>query len=171
MTVDAELLQVLEQLPDLVHIRFAVNGGVGEDLEPALLGGLDSFNGHFKDAFALDGQVVVFLHAVQVNVENQTRVGRKFFQFFGEEHPVGAELDISAAIQDALDQGAYFGVEQRLATADGNHGGSALVDSAQALLERQALANAGFVLPDAAAARTGKVAGVQRLQHHHKREA
>ena len=120
-----------------------------------------------EDAFALHGDVVVLLHAVQVHVEEEALVGLEFVQPLLDEHAVGAEVDVAVAFQDAGDQFADLRVHHRLAAADRNHGRAALVDRGQALFERYALGDGGFVFADSAAAGAGEIAGVQRLEHQH----
>src|SRR5216684_3706936 len=76
-----------------------------------------------------------------------------------------------AAIENLLAQLGDFGIEQRLTPANGDHWRATLVHGLQALLERQSLADRCLVLPNAPATGARKVAGMQRLQHHHQREA
>ncbi len=70
----------------------------------------------------------------------------------------------------SLRQPADLRIDHRLAAADGDDRRAALVRRRQALLDRHDFVDRGFVLADAAAARAGQVAGVQRLEHHHHRK-
>ena len=69
MAVDAELLQVLEQLPISFMSVSLIDRGVGADQETGCLGRFDAFDGCVEHAFALHRHVVILLHAVQVDVE------------------------------------------------------------------------------------------------------
>ena len=112
----------------------------------------------------------ILFHPVEVDVEEETRIRLELLQFLPEKHSVRAQVDMAVAREDLHAKPGDVGIQQRLASADGNDGRAALVDRGEALLERDALADGLLVLADAAAARAGKVAGVERLQHQDQRE-
>ena len=98
-------------------------------------------------------------------------VGRlELVELLADEHPVGAEEDDLLPLQDLGDQLADAGVDHRLAAADRDDRGAALVDGVEAFLDRELLLDRRFVLADPAAAGAGQVAGVQRLEHQDHRE-
>src|ERR1019366_8428747 len=169
--VHVELPQVFEQLLDLPHIGLFVDRGVGADLEAGLLGDLDTLDGQIENAFALDGQVVILPHAIQVDVEVEALIRREFADPLLDEHAVGAKVNMAVALQDARCQLADLRIHHGFAAADGNHRRAALIHRGQALLERHPLGDGGFVLAYAPAAGAGEVAGVQRLQHQDDGEA
>ena len=70
----------------------------------------------------------------------------------------------------SLRQPADLRIDHRLAAADRNDRRAAFVHRCQALLDGQHFVDRGLVFADAAAARAGQVAGVQRLEHHHQRK-
>src|SRR5262249_20883417 len=131
----------------------------------------DALDRRLEHALALDGLVVRLFQAVEVDVEEEAAVGRKLVQALRDEHAVGAEVDVLAALEDAFDGGADLGVDHRLAAADADDGGAGLVDGGEALGEGELFLDGLRVFADAAAAGAGEVAGVQRLQHQHQREA
>ena len=73
-------------------------------------------------------------------------------------------------LEDLGDQLADARVDHRLAAADRDDRGAALVDRVEALLDRELLLDRRLVLADPAAAGAGQVAGVQRLEHQDQRE-
>src|SRR6266566_368096 len=99
MPIDAELLQVLEHLPDLIHVGFFEDGGIRKHLEAAGLGRPDAVDGFLENALALYRNIVVLLHAVQVDIEDQTGGRLEIFQALAEEPTVGAQLDVTAALE------------------------------------------------------------------------
>ena len=104
-------------------------------------------------------------------LKKKREVGAELVQPLLGEHAVGAEVDVLAALEDAGHQGADLGVDHRLAAADAHDGGAGLVHGIQALLDGEAVLEVGGVFADAPAAGAGEVAGVQRLEHQHEREA
>ncbi len=137
---------------------------------PAALAALMPSNGFAEHAVALDADIVRLLETVEVHVEEQTRGGLEFREPLADEHAVGAEVDVLLAREDFARQPPDFGIDHRLAAADGNDRRSAIVHRRQALLDRQNFVDRRLILANAAAARAGEIAGVQRLEHHHERE-
>src|SRR5207244_602972 len=66
---------------------------------------------------------------------------------------------------------ADLGRQRRLAAGDGHHGGAALLDGGQTLLDAQVLAEHVAGILDLAAAGAGQVAAEERLQHQDQRVA
>ena len=87
-----------------------------------------------------------------------------------DEHAVGAEVDDLLALEDLGRQLADAGVDHRLAAADRDDRGAALVDGVEALLDRELLLDRRLVLADPPAAGAGQVAGVERFEHQDHRE-
>ena len=69
------------------------------------------------------------------------------------------------------DDGVDFLVQQRFAAGDGDHRSAAFIDRGQAFVDRQPLIEDLVGIIDLAAARAGKVAAEQRLEHEHQRIA
>ena len=65
-------LQILEEFGDFLQIGLLVNRGVGANHESRVFGGPDAVDGLPEHPFALDAKIVRCLHAVQVNVEEET---------------------------------------------------------------------------------------------------
>ncbi len=131
MPVQLELLQVLEHLPDFVHVGLAIDRGVGEHLESARLGRLDAFDGEFEDALALHRQIVILFHAVQMDVEDQAGMRLELLELLGQKHSVGAELDVLAARKDgrapaAPISGYSSGSPPQIETMGASHSSTAL---------------------------------------------
>src|ERR1700733_12395331 len=137
MAVHFELLQEFVHLPDLVHIRLAIHSSVGEHTEAVLLRYFDAFNGGLEDAVALYGEVMIFFHTVQVDVQHQAGMRLEILELLGDEHPVGAELNIFPTRENFSAKLGKFGIEKRLTAADGDHRRAALIYRRQALLERE----------------------------------
>ncbi len=73
-----------------------------------------------------------------MDVEEEAAGGPEFVQAFLNEHAVGAEVDVLAALEDAAHQLADLGIDQRLAAADADDRGARFVDGCQALLDASA---------------------------------
>ena len=170
MAIDAKRLQIREKIGDLFDVRLFVNRGVGSDEESGSLGRLDAFDRFAEHAIALDADIVRLFEAVEVNVEEQARRGLEVAEVLANEHTVGAKIDVLFAGKNFAGQAANFGINHRLAAADGNNRRAAFIDRLQALLDGQHLVDRGFVFANAAAAGAGKIARVQRLEHHHQRK-
>ncbi len=138
--------------------------------KPALLGGLDPVDRRVEDPFALDGDVVVFPHAIQVHVEKEGPARREVGELLADEHPVGAEDDDLLPLLNLGHQLADARVDHRLATADRDDGRTALVDGGQAFVDRQLLLDRRFVFANSPAAGARQVAGVQRFEHENHGE-
>ena len=94
--------------------------------------------------------------------------GQVFAHLLAHEHAVGADVDDAALGTQTGHQLLDLGINQRFATADGNHGRITVDGRLQAVLQGHHVLEAGGVLANATAAGAGEVAGVQRfqLQHH-----
>src|ERR1700693_4229637 len=89
--------------------------------------------------------------------------------FFFQQQRVGAEINVFLARDQTFNNLGDLGVHERFAAGDGDHGGSAFIDGAEALFWRKIfLQDVGGVL-DLAASGAGQVAAEQRLEHEHKR--
>src|SRR5690349_9196868 len=131
----------------------------------------DAFDGLFENTFALDRNVMVFLHAIEVHIEEEAGIGPKFFDLLADEHTIRTKNDVLTARHDLRHEATDFRIEHRLAATYGDGGGAAFIDGFQALFNAEALRNSALVFADATATSAGEVAGMQRLEHKHKREA
>jgi len=166
----AQVRQVFQEHGNFVDLALAVDRRIGADLEAGLHGGLDAGHRLLEHAGPLHDPVVRGLHAVQMDVDEQARGGPQPGELLGQEHAVGAEIDVLAAAHDPLDKLLDARVDERLAAADAHHRGAALVDRSQALAEREGAVHGVGVLADPAAPAATQVAGEQRLQHEHQGE-
>src|ERR1035437_7375694 len=170
VAVHTERFEIKEQLLDFLHVGLFIDRGVGAHLEARRLGELDALDGFLKYALALHGDIVIFLHAIEMHVEVEALVGLEFVEALLDEHAVGAEVDVAVALQNPRHQFADLRIHHRLAAANRDHRPPALIHRQQALFERHPLGDGALVLADPAAAGTGQVAGVQGLQHQHDGE-
>ena len=90
--------------------------------------------------------------------------GQIFAHLFAHEHGVRADVNDAALLEEAFDERLDLRIDERLAAADGDHGGIALLGGAEAILKGHEVLDRGGVLTDAAAAGAGEVAGMQRLK-------
>jgi hypothetical protein len=114
---------------------------------------------------------VALLVAVQVNRERQVRRRLVLIELLLEQQRVRAEIDELLARDDAFDDLRHLLVDQRLAAGDRDDGRTALVDGAQRVFDRHALAQDLVGVIDLAAAGAGEIALEQRLEHQHERIA
>ena len=160
VTVDIKLRQIFIERFNFFHVGFLVNGGISAHQETSFL---SDFNGVYrlaKNAFPLHADIMSFLEAVEMHVEEKTAVRFELVQTFADEHSVGTQIDVLVAFEDAADQLSYLRIHHGLAAADGNHRRAALIHRRQALLERNPFRDAGFVFADPAATGASKIAGV-----------
>ena len=106
-----------------------------------------------------------------MDVEEEALVRLEFVQPLLDEHAVGAEVDVLVAFEDPATSSPISRIDHRLAAADADDRGAALIDRRQAFLDAELLLDGRLVLADAPAAGAGQVAGVQRFEHQHEREA
>jgi hypothetical protein len=86
-----------------------------------------------------------------------------------KEQGVGAEIDVLFARDKALDDLVDFGVDERFAAGDADHGGAAFLDRSEALLRAEALVEDVIRVLDLAAAGAGEVATEEGLEHEDER--
>ena len=86
------------------------------------------------------------------------------------EDAIGADVHHAPLGMEAGDEFLDAGVDEGLAAADGDHGRVALGGDIEALVQGDDVLDGRGVLADAAAARAGEVARVQRLQLQHHGE-
>ncbi len=131
--------------------------------KPRRLGLADRRHRLVEDAGPVDGRVVALSQAVHVHDPGEVVRGREAVEAPAQEHGVRAQVDVDLAGHELFDHALDVGVQQRLAAGDRHHGRAALLDGAEHVLDREALAqDLGRVL-DLAAARAGQVAGEERL--------
>src|SRR5207302_6603070 len=126
-----------DHLLDLVDAGLAEDRGVRADVVAEALAFLDALDGLVPDALAVDHEVVRLSHAVDVHVDGETLVGPRLAVEAIEEDAVGAHDGVLAPLDDALDQLGDLRIDRRLAPADGDHRGAALLDRLEALRERK----------------------------------
>jgi hypothetical protein len=94
-----------------------------------LLGDLDALDRQLEHAFTLDGDVMRLFHAVQVNVEEEAIVRFELPDLLLDEHPVGAEDDIAAALDQLVrklaDLGYSIGSPPQMDTVGAPHSSDA----------------------------------------------
>src|SRR5581483_5727444 len=90
-------------------------------------------------------------------------------QLLLQKKRVGAERYELLARNNPFDDLADLAMDQRFAARNGHHGGPALVDGVETFLDRQAPVEDRVRVIDLAAARAGKIAAEQRLEHQHER--
>jgi len=169
--VDAQAGDQLTQLLDLLDRRLLEHRRVRSDVVAEALGLANHGDRLVEHALARAHLVVRLAHAVEVDVDRQPLAGRDLAEHLGvEQQAVGAQVDVTLARDDRVDERRQLRVERRLAAAQRDGGRPALIDGGQAGLERQAIGElTGVTFDRAADAR--EVACVQRLQHQHEREA
>ena len=115
--------------------------------------------------------VVLLAKPVHVDAEAQKlrRLEQPRFQLLLQQNGVGAEVDVLLPFDEGLRQLPDVRVHQRLPPGNAHDRRSALVDGAQALLQRQVLLDDLRRVLDLPAAGAGKVATEERLQHEHQR--
>ncbi len=143
--------------------------GVSGDAEAAAEGFFDGVDGDVVSTFAADSEIMLFALAVEVHAEGQVFAGLEEIDFFLQQQGVGAEVNVFLAGDQAFDDLADLRVHQRLAAGDGDHGGAAFVDGAEAFFGGEVLLqDVGGVL-DLAASGAGQVAAEQRFEHEDQR--
>src|SRR5580698_5328789 len=107
--------------------------------------------------------------AVEVNREGQVRRRLVVVDVFRQQDGIRAQVHEFFARHDAGDNLRHLLVDERLATRDGDHRGSALVDGAQSVLDTHPLLQNLLRVIDLAATGAGQVALEERLQHQDQR--
>ena len=110
MAIDAQRLQVGEEVGDLLDVGFFVDRGVGSDKKTRRLRRLDTFDRFAEHAIALDANIVRLFEAVEVNVEEETRGRLEIAQVLANEHAVGAKVDVLLARENFAGQPANLGI-------------------------------------------------------------
>src|SRR5262245_20563546 len=99
-----------------------------------------------------------------MDVEKEGAAGPEFAELFTDEHSIRAKNDHLLALKNFGDELTQARVNHRLAATDRDDGSPALVDGAQAFLDRQLLLDGRFILADPAASRARQIAGMKRLE-------
>ncbi len=89
---------------------------------------------------------------VQVDVEVEVRGGAGISGGFAHEEAVRAEVDVAARDEEPVDECLDVREQERLAAADGDDGGVALIGGAKAIEDGASRGPGGAVLADAPAA-------------------
>ena len=150
-------------------IRTVKQCRIGRDPEAALHSFTDAIHGDFVSTFAANREVVVFLLAIEMDAEGEVLAWLEEMNLLFEQQSVGAQVNVLLARHQPFHDLVDFGMHERFAARNGNHGRAALIHRPEALLGRElALEHVGGVL-DLAAACASQVAAEQRLQHQHQR--
>lgn len=164
-----ELHHFIEKLPDAVGICPFKKGGVGGDAESPCNCLFDSFEGDFVGSVATDGGVVFRFETVHVNAEGEVFGWFEEIDFSLEKEGVRAEVNVFFACDEAFDDLVDFRMDQRFATGDRDHGGSAFVGGGPALLGGQPFIQNVIRVLDLAATRTSEIATEEGLEHEDER--
>jgi len=167
--LDLELHHFIEKLPDAVGIGTFEKGGVGGDAESPGDRLFDSFEGDFVGSVATDGGIVFRLKTVHVNTEGEVFGRLEEIDFPLEEEGVCTEVNVFFACDEAFNDLVDFRMDQRFATGDRDHGGSAFVGGSPALLGGQPFIENVIRVLDFAATRTRQVATEEGLEHEDER--
>jgi len=163
--LDFEFHHFIEKFPDSVGISAFEKGGVGGDAESTCDRLLDSLKGDFVGSVAADGSVVFRFETVHVNAEGEVFGRFEEIDFPLEEEGVRAEVNVFFACDKALDDLVDFRMDQRFATGDRDHGGSAFLGGGPTLLGGQPFIENVIRVLDLAAARTSEIATEEGLEH------
>src|ERR1700680_291089 len=134
MAVYVELRQTLEQFLDLVHIRLFVDGGVGANFEASPLSHPDALDGFAEHTRALYRDIVILLHPIQVDIEEEFFSGLKLFEALANEHSVGAQVNGFIALDQLRHQRADLRIKRRFTAANGYDWRAAFVRGVKALV-------------------------------------
>ena len=83
------------------------------------------------------------------------------------EHRVGADVNDSALLVQALYEGLNLWINQRLPAADRDHGGVAFLRSREAILKGQKIFQRSGIFANPAAPGARKITGMQRFELQH----
>ena len=169
--LDAHAHHFVEECADTVGLGPVEECCVRGDAEAALDSLLNARDSDIVGSLAANGKVVVLAQAVEMYAEGEVLGRGKFRQAAFEIQRVGAEVDVLLARHQPLDDFDNLGMQQRLATGDGNHGRAAFVYSGKALLgSKLLLEDVGRIL-HLAASGAGQAATKERLKHQNQRVA
>ena len=133
--------------------RFALKkGAVHGDAKAFADHQLDHVHSLIEDAGLTDGGVVSRPHAVQMNREGQVGRWRVVGQLLLQQQGVGAEVDIFAALNDALHDVGHLLVNQRFAAGDRDDRRAALINGVQTVGDAQSFVQNGVRIIDFTAA-------------------
>src|SRR5207237_8020389 len=115
-------------------------------------------------------QFVRFFETVQVYVEEQPRRRFEFMKPLANEHSVRAEIDMFPASDDLLDEASQFGIDERLAAADGNDRRAAPIQGIEALFDGELFADRIRVLAEPPATDAREIPRLHWFVHHPERK-
>ena len=132
----SSVVRIGEELVELRHVGFLEDRGVGADQETGLLGRLDAVDRRVEDPLALDGDVVVLPHAVEVDVEEEAcGCGLNSPSFLRMNMPLVQRMTTFFRSRILATSSPMPGIDHRLAAADRDDRGAALVDGGQAFVD------------------------------------
>ena len=156
---------------EVFDVAAAEDGGVCADAVAAGDGAGDGGLGLLEDALAVDGLVVLLLHAVHVDDPAEILGGLDFLHDALHEQAVGAAVDEILAPDEFVDDVGDLGVDGGFAAGDGDDGCAGLFDGGYGFIDGHHLAHHGLVLADAATAYAGEVAHFEGFEHGDHGEA
>ena len=112
---------------------------------------------------------MLFLEAVHVDREGELLMGLEGVEFALEEKRVGAKVDVAALLDEAVDDGVNFRMDEGLAASDADDGSTAFLGGGQSLLGRDALFENVLGILDFATAFALQIATKKGLEHEHER--
>src|ERR1700733_13235748 len=169
--IDAELGHRIEEGGDTLRVRVVEEGAVDGDAEALRLGGFQRLDRAIVDAWLADRLVMHLLVAVEMDRPGEVRARLVLIDLLFEQQRIRAHDRKFLARYDALDDLCQVSVQQRLAARHDDHGGAALVDRGQRVLNGDPFVKNGGGIVDLAATGASEVAAEQRLQHQHQRIA
>jgi hypothetical protein len=105
-----------------------------------------------------------------MHIKEQPRSRLEFVQALPNEHSIRAKVNVLFAEQDLVHKPPKFGIDERFAAANRYDRRAALIERLKTLFDTELFANRVGVFANAATARTGEIAGMERLEHHDKRK-
>ncbi len=169
--LDAERADLVEEGRDPFRLRIVEQSAVDGDAEALGFGELQGRHGAIEDALLADRFVMRLPVAIEMDRPVEIAVGLEPVDLLLEQQRIGADGDVFAACDGALNDFGQFLVQQRLAAGDDEDRRAAFVERFQALIDRNAEIEDLVRIIDLAAAGASKIAAIKRLQHQHEREA
>ena len=93
--------------------------------------------------------------------------GHPFAHLLAHEHRVGADVNDSTLLVQALHEGLDLWINQRLPAADRDHRGVAFLRRREAILKRQKIFQRSGIFANPAATGARKITGMQRFELQH----
>ena len=167
--IDTERHDAVEELGHPRRLGIAEQRAVDIHPEAFHLGRLYGDDGAVIDSRLANRPVVHLLVAIEMHRPIEPAVRLISVELLLHQQRIGADGNIFALGESALDDLGKLFVEQRLTAREHDDRGPAFVDCLHAIGNRQSLVQYLVRIIDLAAARTSEVTAKQRLQHQHQR--